>query len=204
MIGRRQPGNSFHLLKTRDCEPRGQAVLLGSLTLLFSAQVPLLNKVSCLVSLCVSSENSFLSVRQEPWKGSPFLQQFFSNLLKTKDTTFKKAKIAFFKKKLIFIFGFSGSLLLCAGFLQLQQVQATLQLWHMGFSLWWLLMLRSVDSRCIGFSNCDLWALELGLSSCGTQAQLPPGMWNLPGLEIKPVPSALAGGFSNTGPPRKS
>ena len=117
MIGRRQPGNSFHLLKTRDCEPRGQAVLLGSLTLLFSAQVPLLNKVSCLVSLCVSSENSFLSVRQEPWKGSPFLQQFFSNLLKTKDTTFKKAKIAFFKKKLIFIFGFSGSLLLCADFL---------------------------------------------------------------------------------------
>ena len=104
MIGRRQPGNSFHLLKTRDCEPRGQAVLLGSLTLLFSAQVPLLNKVSCLVSLCVSSENSFLSVRQEPWKGSPFLQQFFSNLLKTKDTTFKKAKIAFFKKKVNFYF----------------------------------------------------------------------------------------------------
>ena len=37
------------------------------------------NKISCFVSTCVSSDNSFPSVRQEPsfgpWKGSPFLQQ---------------------------------------------------------------------------------------------------------------------------------
>ena len=36
------------------------------------------NKISCFVSTCVSSDNSFPSVRQEPsfrlWKGSPFLQ----------------------------------------------------------------------------------------------------------------------------------
>ena len=36
-------------------------------------------KISCFVSRCVSSDNSFPSVRQEPsfgpWKGSPFLQQ---------------------------------------------------------------------------------------------------------------------------------
>ena len=42
-------------------------------------RVPFPNKISCFVSACVSSDNSFLSVRQEPsfgpWKGSPFLQQ---------------------------------------------------------------------------------------------------------------------------------
>ena len=40
--------------------------------------MPFPNKVSCFVSTCVSSDNSFPSVRQEPsfrpWKGSPFLQ----------------------------------------------------------------------------------------------------------------------------------
>ena len=59
-------------------EPHGQAVLLGSLTLLFYAQAPLPKKVSWFVSSCVSLDNSFLSVRQEPtlrpWKGSHFLQ----------------------------------------------------------------------------------------------------------------------------------
>ena len=40
---------------------------------------PFPNKISCFVSTCVSLDNSFPSVRQEPsfgpWKGSPFLQQ---------------------------------------------------------------------------------------------------------------------------------
>ena len=52
---------------------------VGSLTLLFSTRVPFPNKISCFVSACVSSDNSFPSVRQEPsfgpWKGSSFLQQ---------------------------------------------------------------------------------------------------------------------------------
>ena len=56
-----------------------QAVLLGSLTLLLSIRVPFPNKISCFVSTCISSDNSFPSVRQEPsfrpWKGSTFLQQ---------------------------------------------------------------------------------------------------------------------------------
>ena len=60
------------------CEPRGRAVL-GFLTLLLSTRGPFPNKVSCFVSTCVSSDNSFPSVRQEPsfgpWKGSLFLQQ---------------------------------------------------------------------------------------------------------------------------------
>ena len=63
-----------HHHKTQDLEPPGQAVLLGSFILLLSRRAPLPNKVS----FCVSSDNSSLSVRQEPpfetWKGSPFLQ----------------------------------------------------------------------------------------------------------------------------------
>ena len=42
--------------------------------------MPFPNKISCFVSTCVSSDNSFLSVRQEPsfrpWKGSAFLQHY--------------------------------------------------------------------------------------------------------------------------------
>jgi len=59
----------------KPCEPRGRAVLLGSLTLLLSTWVPFPNKISCFVSTCVSSDNSFPSVRQEPslgpWRGPP-------------------------------------------------------------------------------------------------------------------------------------
>ena len=51
----------------------------GSPTLLLSARAPLPKNVSCFVSTRVSSDNSFLSVRQEPtlgpWKGSAFLKQ---------------------------------------------------------------------------------------------------------------------------------
>ena len=39
-----------------------------------------------------------------------------------------------------------------------------------GFSLQWLLLLRSTGSRHTGFSTCGSWALELRLSSCGVQA----------------------------------
>ena len=31
-------------------------------------------------------------------------------------------------------------------------------LWCMGFSLQWLLSLRSTGSRCAGFSSCSTWA----------------------------------------------
>ena len=39
-------------------------------------------------------------------------------------------------------------------------------LWCAGFSLRWLLLLRSTGSRRAGFSSCDSW----GFSSCGSQA----------------------------------
>ena len=44
-------------------------------------------------------------------------------------------------------------------------------LWCAGFSLWWLLLLWSTGSRCVGFSSCGSRALEYRLSSCGSRAQ---------------------------------
>ena len=39
------------------------------------------------------------------------------------------------------------------------------------------------------------------LSSCGSQAQLLRGMWDLPRPGLEPVSPALAGSFSTTAPP---
>ena len=82
LISLRQPeefGKGLKETPPVPCEPRGRAVLLGFLTLLPSTRVPFPNRISCFVSTYVSSDNSFLSVRQEPsfgpWKGSLFLQQ---------------------------------------------------------------------------------------------------------------------------------
>ena len=79
-----------------------------------------------------------------------------------------------------------------------------------GFSLQWLLSLRSTGSRCAGFSSCGtwaqqswLWVLECRLSSCGTWAQLLRGVWDLPGPGLEPMSPALAGGFPTTAPPGK-
>ena len=92
-------------------------------------------------------------------------------------------KQSFLKLKNFFlIYSCAGSLLLCVGFLQS---------WHSGSSLQWLL-LWSAGSRV------------LRLSSCGTWAQLPQGLWVLPDPGVKPTSSALAGGFLTTGPPGKS
>ena len=61
-----------------------------------------------------------------------------------------------------------------------------------GFPLRWFLLLGSTGSMAHGLSSCGVWA------------QLPSGMWHLPGLGIKPVSPALAGGFFTTRPPGKS
>ena len=55
-----------------------------------------------------------------------------------------------------------------------------------------------------GLSRCGLRALERRLSSCGAQAQLLRGMWDLPRPGLEPVSPALAGGFLTTAPPGKS
>ena len=70
-----------------------------------------------------------------------------------------------------------------------------------GFSLWWLLLLQSIGSRCTGFSSCGLQVLECRLSSCGARAQLLCSMWDLPGPGLEPVSPALAGGCLTTVPP---
>ena len=61
-----------------------------------------------------------------------------------------------------------------------------------GFSLRWLFLLWSMDSRHVGFSSCGAWASLL----CS--------MWGLPGPGLEPMSPALAGGFLTTAPPRKS
>ena len=86
-----------------------------------------------------------------------------------------------------------------------------------GLSLRWLLLLQSTGCRHEGFSSCSVWALGCtGFSSCGSQAleprlrgcgtwaQLPRHMWDLPGPGIEPESPALAGRFSKTVPPGKS
>jgi len=59
-------------------------------------------------------------------------------------------------------------------------------------------------SHCGGFSCHRAQALERLGSTSGAQAQLPLGMWNLPGLGIESVCPAWAGGIATTGPPRNS
>ena len=75
----------------------------------------------------------------------------------------------FFFNIYLFIFGCVGSLLLCAGFLQLRRAGATLRC--VGFSLRWLLLLRSTGSRHTGFSSCGSRAQQLWHVGCRAQAQ---------------------------------
>ena len=73
-----------------------------------------------------------------------------------------------------------------------------------GFSLRWLLLLRSTGSRLTGFSSCGSRALERRLSSCGARAKLLCSMWDLPGPGLEPVSPELAGGLLTSVPPGKS
>ena len=69
-------------------------------------------------------------------------------------------------------------------------------------------------------SSCDKWGysavvlharltvaaslvVQHRLNGCGPQASLFPGMWDHPRSGVKPLSSALAGGFFTTEPPRK-
>ena len=65
----RQPGKQPHHHKTPDCESRGRTVLLSSLILLLSPQVPFPDKVSCLFITSDSLDNSLLSVGKSPPSG---------------------------------------------------------------------------------------------------------------------------------------
>ena len=61
-----------------------------------------------------------------------------------------------------------------------------------GFSSWWLPLLRNTGARHPGFSSCSV------------QAQLLCGMWDLPRSGIKLMSTALPGGFLTTKPAGKS
>ena len=72
-------------------------------------------------------------------------------------------------------------------------MRASLQLWHAGFlSLvvacrlqgMWALQLWCAALECMSSVVCSTWALVEArkFSSCGTQAQLPQGMWDLTSL----------------------
>ena len=93
---------------------------------------------------------------------------------------------------LIFIYLFMAMLGLVAasGFSLVAASRGCSSLRCSGFSLQWLL-LWSMDSRMLRLSNC------------GSQAQLPWGMWDLPAPGIGPMSPALAGRFLTTGPPGK-
>ena len=104
----------------------------------------------------------------------------------------------------VFIFGCIGSSLLRVGFSLVAENGSYSSLQCAGFSLRWLLLLRSMGSRQAGFSSCGSRALEPRLSSCGARAQLLRSMWDLPGPGLKPVSPAMAGGFLTTAPPGKA
>ena len=56
----------------------------------------------------------------------------------------------------------------------------------MGFSLPWLLLLRSLGYRACGLSSSSSQVLEHRLNSCA-QAFLLRSLWNLPGSGVKPM-----------------
>ena len=63
----------------------------------------------------------------------------------------------FFNKFIYLFFGVLG-LCYCAWAFSSCGEQGLLSLWCAGFSLQWLLLLRSMDSRRAGFSSCGTWA----------------------------------------------
>ena len=66
------------------------------------------------------------------------------------------------------------------------------------------LRLRGLQQlAALQLSRCSSWALELRLRSCGAQAQLLCGMWDLPNPGTGTVSLALAEGFFTTDPPGK-
>ena len=63
-------------------------------------------------------------------------------------------------------------------------------------------MWAPVVTAC-GLSSFGSWGLELGLSSCGAQALLLRGMWDLLGPGIELASPALAGRLFTTESPAK-
>ena len=66
--------------------------------------------------------------------------------------------LCFLKNFIYFISGCVGSSLLRRGFSLVAASRGYSSSRCTGFSLRWLLLLRSTDSRLVGFSSCGTWA----------------------------------------------
>ena len=97
-------------------------------------------------------------------------------------------------------FGCAGLVAACGLSLSWKELSgAALQTRCSGF--WsWLVLLWSRASRQAGFSGCSSRFLERGLSSCGTQALLLWGAWDLHRPGIRVASSALQGGLLTLDP----
>ena len=62
--------------------------------------------------------------------------------------------------RILFIYGHSGSLLLCEGFPLVAASRGSSSLQWVGFSLQWLLLLQSTGSRRLGFSGLQLGSVD--------------------------------------------
>ena len=67
----------------------------------------------------------------------------------------------------------------------------------------WVLGHRASVVAALGLSSYGPWAPEHRLSSGGTQAQLPLGMWDRPRPGVELMSPALAGRFFRTEPSGK-
>ena len=124
----------------------------------------------------------------------------------TQSSPLKTSILSFF-----FFFGCVGSSLLLTGFLQLWRMGATLRCSvrpsHCGGFSYCRARAPGTWAPVFaahGLSSCGSQALERRLSSCGAQAQLLRGMWDLPGPGLYPMSLVLAGGFFSTAPPGES
>ena len=104
-----------------------------------------------------------------PSQGFDFLRFFkinFSLSLCFEFTAFLKIYLFL----ILFIFGCVGSSLL-RGLSLVAASRGYSSLWCAGFSLWWLLLLRSTGCRSVGFSSCGSWAQQLWHTGSRAQAQ---------------------------------
>ena len=113
--------------------------------------------------------------------------------LKKKSPLNLTQQVLFFKKKInLFIHFWLRWVFAAARGLSLDaESQGYSSLRCVGFSLRWLLLLRSTGCR------------RASLSSCGARAWLLCGTWDPPGPGLEPVSPALAGGFPTIALPGK-
>ena len=96
---------------------------------------------------------------------------FVSRLQKERAEKYKYISNEFFFKNYVIYFWLHWVFVAAhrLSLLEVSGVYSSLQC--TGFSLWWLLLLPSTDSRCAGFSSCGTWAQQLWLVGSRAQAQ---------------------------------